>query len=629
MDRFRRYAEEVTERHFDDSVALHRWSVAEPGRFWSLLWSYLDLPGEQGAVAMRAGDRFEDTVFFPDGTLDVAAALLGRPGAETTIIETGERGEWRELSRTDLHRHVGAVSAELRRLGIGSGDVVAAWTPNIAETVVTMIATIAVGATFTSASADFGPQAVLDRFANVKPRVLLVAPEYQYAGSVIDRRPQLAEIVAGLVDLERVIVAGSDRSVTVDGQAHFDDLLSSCPTGPIATMRRPFNDPGWILYSSGTTGKPKSIVHRAGGVLLKHLSELRLHCDIRDGDVVQYYTTTGWMMWNWLASALAAGAAIVLYDGSPTHPREDVLFDVAAKSGTTYFGASARYYDALRRNGLRPGSTHDLNSIRTIASTGSPLSPESYHWVYEAVGRDVHLISKSGGTDLCGGLVTGDPTRAVFAGELQMPALGLAVDVFDESGTPCPVGVVGELVCTTPFPSMPLRFGDDPDDRRLHDTYYRRFPGAWHQSDFASWTVHDGMVIHGRSDATLNASGVRIGTAEIYAVVADIPEVDAAVAIGHRNSDTETRVVLLVVLAPGAELDDNLTGRIKSLLRNRCSPRHVPARIVAVPDLPRTSNGKLMELLVADVLNGDDRRGLSGVANPESIAMIERVHAAL
>jgi acetoacetyl-CoA synthetase len=478
---------------------------------------------------------------------------------------------------------------------------------------------------FTSTSPDFGVAGVLDRFGQVEPKVLIGTDGYVYAGKHQPRLERLAEVAEGLPTVTVTVVVGEleatpDLAGLPSGVLWSDALRAGADLPRPEPVRLPVDAPGFILYSSGTTGAPKCIVHSGAGLALKHAVEQRLQSDIRPGDVVFYFTTCGWMMWNWLVSALACGASLVLYDGSPFHPAPDRLWDLVDEFEITFFGTSAKYLDASRKAGVCPRDSHRLDSLRTIASTGSPLVDEGFEYVYGSIKSDVHLASISGGTDICGCFVAGDPTRPVYCGEIQGPVLGMAVDVYDENGKSLrdSPGSHGELVCTEPFPSMPVGFWNDPDGQRYHDAYFSRFPGLWAHGDFASWTSHDGLVIHGRSDATLNAGGVRIGTAEIYRQVERLPEVMEALAIGQAWDD-DTRIVLFVRLADGAMLDDQLVATIKRTLRENCSPRHVPAKIVAVDDLPRTRSNKLAELAVADVVHGRDVRNKEALANPESL----------
>ena len=568
--------------------------------------------------------------FFPQARLNYAENLLhARPGAAAeAIISVREDGRRRVLSWDELRDRTLALAGALSDWGVGPGDRVAAWLPNGPEAVIAMLATSWIGAVFTSTSPDFGAAGLLDRFGQVRPKVLLVADGYCYGNKQHDRLPLLPQVLAGLPDTQRVVVVAELASpVQVRRRlvglqlpvpsVMFDDAVGPAPQ----VVRHSFETPGFILYSSGTTGVPKCIVHRGAGILLKHLTEHQLHCDVRPGDRVFYYTTLGWMMWNWQVSALASAATLVLYDGSPFHPEPAVLMDLAEAEAVTLFGTSAKYLDAAAKAGLRPAVTHHLPALRTITSTGSPLAAEGFDYVYRDVKRDVHLASISGGTDLCGCFVLGNPTLPVYPGEIQGPALGMAVDVWDEHGRSLAgqPGVRGELVCPTPFPSMPLRFFGDDDGTRYDAAYFQRFAPVWTHGDFASRTRHGGFVIHGRSDATLNAGGVRIGTAEIYRQVEQLPEVLEALAIGQ-EWDGDTRIVLFLRLAADAQLDDELRQRVTYLLRTQCSPRHVPARIVAVADMPRTRSGKLAELAVADVVNGRVVRNVTALANPESLA---------
>ncbi len=597
--------------------ALHEWSVADPGAFWSAAWDACGLVGEQGATAFVPGSTLPDTRFFPEARLNVVETFLAGTGPGAALVEAGEDGRRRTLSWDELRAQVAALASTLAATGVGPGHRVAAWLPNIPETIVTMLATAAVGATFSSTSPDFGTAGVLDRFGQVEPTVLVAADGYVYGGRANDCLPRLAEIRAGLPGLQRTIVVPYLGADLPGGVEAWPDVLAAHAGAALTFERYPFDHPWYVLYSSGTTGKPKAIVHRTGGVLLKHLVEHQFHCDVRAGDRVFYFTTAGWMMWNWLASGLASGATLVLYDGSPSYP-PSVLFDLADEQGVTLFGTSAKFIDALDRSGLDPKATHELTSVRTITSTGSPLVPEGFDYVYEHVKADVHLASISGGTDLCGCLVAGDPTSAVWRGEIQRPALGLAIDVVDERGTSLPPGEKGELICRTPFPSMPRGFWGDDDGSRYRAAYFERIPGAWHQGDFAAWTEHGGLVIHGRSDATLNPGGVRIGTAEIYRQVEQVPEVAEAIAVGQDHQG-DTRIVLFVVLRENETLDDPLRDRIRRRIRDNTTPRHVPAKVVAVPEIPRTRSGKITELAVRAVIHGEEVRNVEALANPEAL----------
>jgi acetoacetyl-CoA synthetase len=606
-----------------DSDELHAWSLAEPEQFWDTVWDVCGIVGDKGTTVIDA-KGFLDTRFFPEASLNFAENLLVGPAdqSEIAIVFEREDGLRRRLTWEQLRWAVASLAAEFRRLGVQPGERVAAWMPNLPETVITMLAASSVGAVFTSTSSDFGTAGVVDRFSQVDPVVLIAADGYLYNGKRFECLERLAEIEAQLPTLREVIVVGNltetPSTAGIAKAVTWADAVSSHGNAQLKFERLPFDHPLFILYSSGTTGKPKCIEHRQGGILLMHRKEQLVQCDIRPGDVVFYFTTCGWMMWNWLATNLAAKATIVLFDGSPFYPGPAALFDLAQRHEFTLMGVSAKWIDACRKAELRPIDTHQLGSVRTLCSTGSPLSDDSFQYVYDAVATDVHLQSMSGGTDLCGCLVGGDVTKPVYIGELQRPALGMAMDVYGINGESLGAGVKGELVCTKPFPSVPLSFLNDPDGSRFHDAYFDRFPGVWAQGDFAAWTDHGGMILYGRSDATLNAGGVRIGTAEIYREVENFPEVIEAIAVGQ-EWDNDTRIVMFVKMAEGATLTSELEAAIRQRLRDNTTPRHVPARIVAVADIPRTRSNKITELAVADVVNGREVRNKEALANPEAL----------
>jgi len=622
LRRFMDFLGERVGRRFADYADIHAFSIAEREAFWSALWDFCGVIGEKGERVL-VDDRMPGARFFPDARLNFAENLLRCNGASEAMVFRGEDGSSLRLTWADLHALVSRLQQWLAAQGVGVGDRVAAMMPNRPETIAAMLATASLGATWSSCSPDFGVQGVIDRFGQIEPKVFIAIDGYFYAGKRLDLTDKVREVVARLPSLAAVLVVpyigiADEVAESLGKEATtLPAITAQYAARPVTYERLPFNHPLCILFSSGTTGVPKCIVHGAGGTLLQHLKEHRLQCDLRAGDRFFYFTTCGWMMWNWLASGLATEATLILFDGSPFHPEPSVLFDLAQAERITLFGTSAKYIDACRKAGLAPARTHDLSSVRLITSTGSPLAPESFDYVYEAIKPDVHLASISGGTDIVSCFVGGSPISPVYRGEIQAPGLGMAVEVWDETGKPIRSGK-GELVCTRAFPCMPVMFWNDPGGKKYHAAYFERFEGIWCHGDFAEWTEHGGLIIHGRSDATLNPGGVRIGTAEIYAQVERIPEVVEALAIGQ-EWDNDVRVVLFVRLREGVVLDDALKERIRREVRTGASPRHVPARIVQVADIPRTKSGKITELAVRDVVHGREVKNKEALANPEAL----------
>ncbi|WP_159946640.1 acetoacetate--CoA ligase [Rhizobium sp. 18065] len=608
------------DKPFDDYDAFYNWSISERGPFWSALWDYCDVKGDKGSIDLVDGDVMLKARFFPEARLNFAENLLARAGDGDALIFRGEdkvsqRWSWQRLTAT-----VSRLQQALRDLGISEGDRVAAMMPNMPETIALMLAAASIGAIWSSCSPDFGELGVLDRFGQIEPKLFLACDGYWYNGKrqdVADKVKAVSEKLA--VPVLIVPYAGDAPALAAslaDGRT-FDQFIAPYAVKDIDYVRLPFAHPLYILFSSGTTGVPKCIVHSAGGTLLQHLKEQRFHCGLSAGDRLFYFTTCGWMMWNWLVSGLACGATLCLYDGSPFHPDGNVLFDYAAEEKFAIFGTSAKYIDAVRKGGFTPKTTHDLSSLRLMTSTGSPLSPEGFSFVYEGIRDDVQLASISGGTDIVSCFVLGNPLKAVWRGEIQGPGLGLAVDVWDDEGKPVR-GEKGELVCTKAFPSMPVMFWNDPDGAKYHAAYFDRFDNIWCHGDFAEWTEHGGLVIHGRSDATLNPGGVRIGTAEIYNQVEQLDEVAEAICIGQ-DWDDDVRVILFVRLAAGLRLDEALDKKIKTKIRTGASPRHVPAKIIQVADIPRTKSGKIVELAVREVVHNRPVKNKEALANPEAL----------
>ncbi|MHA1189621.1 MAG: acetoacetate--CoA ligase [Alphaproteobacteria bacterium] len=616
-------------RTMDTFDALHDWSIADPAAFWSLVWDDFGIVGDKGARMLIDSDKMPGAQFFPDATLNYAENVLFGAGiadlAQDAMIFRGEDKLASRMSWAELRDLVSRLQQAFQVAGVTSGDRVAAVMPNRPETIAAMLAAASVGAVWSSCSPDYGERGILDRFGQVAPKLLIAADGYRYNGKAFDVGDKIAAVAAALPSLVATVIvpcmgADHDNAATVakiaGGIALEIFLTPHTPKAP-EFVRLPFSHPLFILFSSGTTGVPKCIVHGAGGTLLQHMKEHRLHCGLIPGDRVFYFSTCSWMMWNWLASALASGVTLLLYDGSPFYPDGNVLFDFASDEAMTFFGTSAKYIDAVRKAGLRPGESHDLSALRAMASTGSPLAPENFDFVYDAIKPDIHLASISGGTDIVSCFVLGVPSKPVFKGEIQGPGLGMAVDVWDDAGRPVR-GIKGELVCTRPFPSMPVGFWNDADGSKYHAAYFDRFDNVWCHGDFAEWTGNGGMIIHGRSDATLNPGGVRIGTAEIYNQVEKMPQVLEAIAIGQQW-DGDVRIVLFVRLADGVELTDDLISEIRNTIRTGASPRHMPARVVAVTDIPRTKSGKITELAVRDVVHGRAVRNVESLANPQAL----------
>ncbi|WP_281840822.1 acetoacetate--CoA ligase [Sinisalibacter aestuarii] len=608
-------------------AALRDWSVANRADFWSAIWDFFGVIGDKGEAPWITGEGMLGERFFPGASLNFAENLLGlaRPADDDipALVFRGEDKARMSWSWGELVAQVSKMQQALAKAGVGEGDRVAGLLPNRPESVAAMLAVVSLGAVWSSASPDFGTRAVLDRFAQIAPKLLITTDGYWYNGKRIGIAEKLAEVRAGLTSVEQVVVIdylGEAEAVaaTLPGGISWDGFTAGEVVAPLRFTRVPFDHPLYILFSSGTTGAPKCIVHRSGGVLLQHLKEHALHGDLKPGDRLFYFTTLGWMMWNWLMSGLARGATLMLFDGSPFAPGPGVLWDFAAEERFSQFGTSAKYIDTLRKSGFEPKAEHDLSALRTVFSTGSPLLVHGFEFIYDAVKRDVHLASISGGTDIVSCFVGGDPTAPVWAGEIQGGGFGMPVDVWSAPDTPAPPGEKGELVCTAAFPSMPLGFWGDEDGSRYRSAYFELFEGIWCQGDYAERTEHGGYVIHGRSDATLNPGGVRIGTAEIYAEVEKFPELRESVVIGV-DSDGDQRVVLFVVMAAGQNLTGALIARIKAAIRAGSSPRHVPAEILEVADIPRTKSGKISELAVKDVVHGRKVKNVGALDNPQAL----------
>lgn len=607
---------------FDGYDALYSRSINDLEGFWTAVRDFCGVKADHwGERVLIDADKMPGAQFFPDARINFAENFLRRRDDSAAIVFRAEDKIDRKISWRELYDSVSKLAQFLKETGVKPGDRCAGFVPNMPEAIIAMLAATSLGAVWTSCSPDFGEQGVLDRFGQVKPKVLFTADGYYYGGKAHDSLARVSAIVSQLPSVAQVVVFPllSDTPDVADirNATTLADAVAPYPAADIEFEYMPFNDPVYIMYSSGTTGKPKCIVHGIGGTLLMHMKEHILHCDVKPDDRVFYFTTCGWMMWNWLVSALTAQATVVLYDGSPFYPDGNVLFDYADDAKMTLFGTSAKYIDALGKAGLRPKDTHDLSSIRTITSTGSPLVAEGFDYVYDCIKPDVCLSSIAGGTDLIGCFMGGNPTGPVYRGEIQTRLLGMAVDVFDEMGRSLR-GEKGELVCTKPFPTMPLYFWDDPDGQRYHDAYFAKFPNVWCHGDFIELTDTGGIIIYGRSDATLNPGGVRIGTAEIYRQVEQFDEIAEGLVIGQ-EWDNDTRVVLFVVLAAGAELDDGLRERVRQKIRQNCTPRHVPAKIIRVTDIPRTRSGKITELAVRDVVHGRDVKNKEALANPEAL----------
>jgi acetoacetyl-CoA synthetase len=620
-----------------DFPTLYHWSVERPEAFWPEVWNFCGVVAEErpeqepwdevvvGLDRMAPPDPERGPRWFGGARLNFAENLLRHRDEREALVFWNERGRGRALSYGELASQVGAVAAALQREGIGSGDRVAGFLPNVPEAVIAMLATASLGAIWTSCSPDFGASGVLDRFGQIRPRILFCADGYLYAGKTIDSLARVRDVLQRLPEIERVIVvpyvgdrpdlSGIPGSVLWSEWRRNDEIADP-------PRRFPFDHPLYIMYSSGTTGLPKCMVHGAGGTLLQHLKELVLHTDLTRNDRIFYFTTCGWMMWNWLVSGLAAGATVVLFDGAPLTP-PTVLWDMAERERITVFGTSAKYLALAEKEGLRPGRTHDLAALRAILSTGSPLAASGFDYVYREIKRDLHLASISGGTDIISCFALGNPIGSVWPGELQTRGLGMAVEVFDEGGRPVR-GRDGELVCTRAFPSMPVSFWNDPDGAKYHAAYFDHYPGVWRHGDWARLTEHDGLVISGRSDATLNPGGVRIGTAEIYRLVEQLPEVIESLVVGQEWKG-DVRIVLFVRLRGDLDLDDALRDRIRKQIREHASPHHVPKRILQVADIPRTISGKITELAVREMIHGRPVTNKEALANPAALELFRGI----
>ncbi len=602
--------------HYDH---LYQWSVSEKQAFWSSYWDFSGIVGEKGEKILVDGEDIEKATWFPEAQLNYAENLLQNRSDDTAIYFKVENKRESSLSYKELYSQVSIVAAWLKSQGVVKGDRVAAYMANMPETLVAMLAATSLGAIWTSTSPDFGAQSVIERFGQTRPKVLFTQDGYFYNGKTVDIRQKVADIRSAINSLESIVNVSFIGLDAAEGLLDWSNLQSAGTGEALDFVACRFNDPLFILYSSGTTGQPKCITHKVGGTLLQQRKEHQLHCDIKPGDKLFYFTTCGWMMWNWLVTALASRATLVLYDGSPFYPNGNVLWDYVDKVGITQFGTSAKYIDALKKHGYAPKETHDLSSIRTLCSTGSVLAPESFDFVYDSIKQDVCLSSISGGTDIMSCFVLGCPILPVYRGQSQCRGLGMAVEVYDSDGRSLREEK-GELVCTQTFPSQPAYFWGDESGQKYHDAYFAEYENTWHHGDYVSLTPEGGVIIYGRSDATLNPGGVRIGTAEIYRHVEQLDEVIEGIVVGQDWED-DVRVVLFVVLQEGLQLDDALKKKIRLTVRNQCTPRHVPAKVIQVAEIPRTKSGKIVELAVREVVHGRPVKNIHALANPGALEL--------
>jgi acetoacetyl-CoA synthetase len=631
MTLFRHLACERSGTELADYDALWRWSIDDRAAFWSLLWEFCGVVASKTADdVLIDGDAMPGAKWFAGARLNHAENLLRRRDDAEAIVCWRENGTRSAMTFAELYDSVAALRAWLASNGVGEGDRVAGFLPNLPETIAAMLATASLGAVWTSCSPDFGTRGVLDRFGQIEPKALICADGYFYGGKTFDSRPRVTEILAELPSVEAVVVVSYvEDTPDISGlrdAVSWSAATSAVPSGDIPFAQVTFDHPLFIMYSSGTTGAPKCIVHGHGGTLLQHLKEHRLHCDLSADDRLFYFSTCGWMMWNWQVSGLAIGATLMLYEGNPAHPGPEILWDFVEKEKITIFGTSAKYLSAMEKAGVKPRESHDLSAMRLLMSTGSPLTHESYDYIYRDVKQDMQLSSISGGTDIVSCFVLGNPVLPVYKGEIQSRGLGMAVEVFGDDGKALPDGEKGELVCTRPFPSMPIGFWNDSDGAKYHAAYFDTFPNIWRHGDWSVVTPSGGMVIYGRSDAVLNPGGVRIGTAEIYRQVEQFDEILESLCIGQ-DWDDDVRVVLFVVMRPGHELTDDLIAAIRLKIRTNASPRHMPAKVIAVADIPRTRSNKISELAVRDIVHGRQVKNTEALANPDALKLYEGLEA--
>ena len=610
----------MQQQQCDDYAALHQWSIDDAPAFWSAICAFCCIEFDRPPKTVLARpDNIMDAGWFEGAELNFAAHLTRHTGAQAAIVFCGEDGTRRELSRDELRSAVASIAAALSACGVEKGDRVAGFLPNCPEAIVAMLATASIGAIWSSCSPDFGPNGVVDRFGQIEPKILFATNAYFYNGKICDTRETLASVAKSIPSLLKTVVIPFVTQVPIetgiDNALAWQDFLVE--NAPLEFTPLDFNHPLYIMYSSGTTGVPKCIVHGHGGTLLQQSKEHVLHTDVAAGDKLFYFTTCGWMMWNWLVCGLGTGATLILFDGAAFYRDGRILWEIAEREGITIFGTSAKYISALQNTEVRPAEDFSLPKLRTILSTGSPLAPESFDFVYDAISGDVQLSSISGGTDILSCFALGNPVLPVRRGELQCKGLGMATEIYSEAGESV-IGVHGELVCTRPFPSTPIGFWNDPDGARYRAAYFERFPGVWAHGDFAELTEEGGLIIYGRSDAVLNPGGVRIGTSEIYRQVEKLDEVVESIAIGQ-NWEDDVRVVLFVSLQNGVDLNDELRDRIRRTIRENTTPRHVPAKIISVPEIPRTKSGKIVELAVRSVVHGEAVKNTEALANPEAL----------